>query len=115
MIGQKQITWEDEEEWVAVRHHDEHDYRAGVQYHRITVQHVGTMLELTADGAEMPRPSGMSGIGPFPARRRLIADKIDHIVPDYDEVVVIYRCDAEIPELDEIAAEVKHETRVIER
>ena len=106
MTRRKILTWEDEDEWVVVHHHDEYEYRDGVQYHSVTVHHVGTMLELTVGGREMPRPSGLSGMGSFAVPRRRIVDTIDYIVPDRDEVVVIYRCDAEIEELEELAAEV---------
>ncbi len=106
MTRRKSLTWEDEDEWVVVHHHDEYEYRDGVQYHSITVHHAGTMLELTSEGKEMPRPSGLSGMGSFAVPRRRLVDTIDYIVPNYDEVVLIYRCDAEIGELEELAAEV---------
>ncbi|WP_157744258.1 hypothetical protein [Halopenitus persicus] len=109
--GRKRLTWEDGEEWVVVHHHDEYEYRDGVQYHSVTVRYCGTMLELTADGAATPRPSGMSGTGAFPVPRNRIADTVDYIVPSHAELVVIYRCEAEIPELDELATEVNRDSR----
>jgi len=108
---EKHLTWEDEEEWVVVHHHDEYEYRDGVQHHSVTVHHTGTMLELTDGGKEMPRPSGLSGMGSFAVPRRRLVDTIDYIVPSHAELVVIYYCDAEIPELEELAAEVQRDSR----